>query len=844
MTPDIQRVQAALAYIPAHDRETWLRVGMGLKSELGDDGYGLWSEWSRQDESFNERDANNVWKSIRPNGRVTIGTVFHEAQQRGYKSDQAYKRPSRVELEQQHRERDARIKASLQNEQQLRGNAQRQAAELWKQCQPAESHAYLTAKGINPYGARLYRGPLVVAGMRCDGCLVIPIRDAEGLIHSLEFINAQGEKRFLPNGAKQGHYFAIGKPSQKIIICEGYATGGSLYEATGDAVAIAFDAGNLLPVAKALRAKYPDTAFLIAADNDQWTEGNPGTTKAKEAAQAVKAGLVCPQFKDVEGKPTDFNDLHHREGLEAVKRQIEKSGEIEQSTPAVTSKGDDTLLSALSVHEDSTFPEPLPLPEGLPIVAPFDFALLPDTLKPWAQDICERVQCPADYVGVTILAALGSVIGRKVGIRPQAYTDWLEVPNQWAMVVGRPGVLKSPAMEAALSPLKRLCFKATQAHEAAIAGYEQAARMAKLRAEAGEKAARAKLAKNPGADVSGDLRSDDVEEPSLKRYIANDTTAEALGELLRQNNNGLLVFRDELVSLLKGLDREENAAARGFYLTGWNGTSAYTFDRIGRGMNLHIPAVCISLLGSTQPGRIAEYLRTAVKGGSGDDGLIQRFGLLVWPDTGGTWKDVDRWPDSTAKKEANRVFEMLDELDPQAIGAGTDEYAEIPFLRFDTEGLELFREWREGWEPKLRGGELHPALESHLAKYRKLVPAIALTLHLAAGEKGPVTKRPTLQALAWAEYLESHARRAYASVSSPEVAAAKAIIEKLKKGELSRTFAARDIYRRGWAQLSDRQHVLDALQLLADLDRLVIHSRDTEGRTATVYEANPRGLAS
>jgi hypothetical protein len=99
------------------------------------------------------------------------------------------------------------------------------------------------------------------------------------------------------------------------------------------------------------------------------------------------------------------------------------------------------------------WPEPQPLPEGLPPVTAFDTAMLPDTLKPWATDICERVQCPPDFVAVAIMAGLGSIIGRKLGIRPQARTDWTVAPNQWALVVGRPGVLKSPAMEAALVSL-------------------------------------------------------------------------------------------------------------------------------------------------------------------------------------------------------------------------------------------------------------------------------------------------------------------------------------------------------------------------------------------------------
>jgi Protein of unknown function (DUF3987) len=145
----------------------------------------------------------------------------------------------------------------------------------------------------------------------------------------------------------------------------------------------------------------------------------------------------------------------------------------------------------------------------------------------------------------------------------------------------------------------------------------------------------------------------------------------------------VLVFRDELVSLLKSLDREDQAEARGFYLAAWNGDSSYTFDRITRGLHLHIPAVRLSVLGSTQPGRIAEYLRDAVRGGKGDDGLMQRFGLLVWPDTGGAWREVDRWPKSTARRRACQVFETLAQLTPDTIGAQRDEDDAVPYLRFD-----------------------------------------------------------------------------------------------------------------------------------------------------------------
>lgn len=497
--------------------------------------------------------------------------------------------------------------------------------------------------------------------------------------------------------------------------------------------------------------------------------------------------------------------------------------------------------AAAAVLGRGDWPEPKPLPVGLPAVAEFELALLPDSLRPWAGDICDRVQCPPDYVGATLIAALGSVIGRKVGIRPQEQTDWTEYANQWAMIIGRPGVMKSPAMDATLAPLKRLAAKASETYDAEVTAYDHRAKLAKIRADAGEKAARQRAEKDRSADLGDLLYTEPIPDPpTLRRYIANDTSGASLGELLRQNPNGTLVFRDELVSLLKGLDREDNASERGFYLTGWTGKSSYTFDRIGRGMNLFIPAVCISLMGSTQPGRIAEYVNAAVRGGSGDDGLLQRFGLTVWPDTASDWRDVDRWPDSDARQTAHRVFEELDQLSPTERRAQQEDDGEPPFLRLNLAARELFRDWRTELETRLRANELHPAMEAHLAKYRKLVPSLALVLHLADRGTGPVTESAILKALAWSEYLETHAGRLYASATSPEVAAAKAILAKLRQGHLLTRFAARDVYRKGWANLSDRRQVEDGLLLLVDFDWLVVSTVDTSGRWATVYEANPR----
>ena len=677
----------------------------------------------------------------------------------------------------------------------------------------------------NPY--LIKKGVHSVHGLLADGdLLVVPVMDANRRLMSYQRIDADGAKRFAPGAPVAGGWFSIKGDGGALLICEGLATGLSLHEATGRTVLCSFSAGNLLAVAEMARSRYPERQIILSADNDTGTEArtgrNPGLEAATGTALAVNGLLAVP------GTGGDWNDLHTEQGLEAVKTGIDAAGAVESETASAV----------------ENWPEPLGLPDGLPQVDGFEFDLLPETLRPWAADITESMQCPADFVAVAIVAALGAVVGRRVGIRPQQATDWTVSPNQWALLIGRPGVLKSPAMEAALGPLKRLAAMAAETYKTELGDYERAKIADKLRAEASEKSARAALSKNPNADLSGILNVEKSEPPTMTRFMANDTTAAALGELHRQNQNGLLVFRDELVSLLRSLDQEENSEARGFYLTGWNGDSPYTFDRITRGMNLHIPAVCISLLGSTQPARIAQYVRGAVNGNN-DDGLLQRFGLVVWPDVSGGWRDVDRWPDNEAKREAFKVFERLARLDPRTIGAKQDTGPEgdpdgIPYLRFDPAGLGLFRDWRQDLELRLRSGDLHPAYESHLAKYRKLVPGLALISHLAEGASGPVSRSAVLMALAWGEYLETHARRLYASVATPDAATARAIIAKIRSGALPAVLTVRDIYRPQWTGLTDLETIKSGIKLLVERDWLVEIRKDTGGRPSFEYRLNPK----
>jgi Protein of unknown function (DUF3987) len=299
-----------------------------------------------------------------------------------------------------------------------------------------------------------------------------------------------------------------------------------------------------------------------------------------------------------------------------------------------------------------------------------------------------------------------------------------------------------------------------------------------------------------------------------------------------------------LVSLLKHLDTEQQCVARGFYLSGWSGTQPYSFDRIGRG-HVHVDAVCISVLGNTQPSRLAEYVRLANADGAGGDGLIQRFGLLTWPDGPINWNDVDRWPDAEVRDRVWGIFERLSkltEIEAAKIGAVRGPYDKLPFLRFDEAAGGTFLEWGGDLERRLRSDELSPALEGHLAKYRKLVPALSLIDHLVEGRVGAVGCDSLDRALAAVEYLETHAKRVYGATEVVDIVAAEAILAHIRKGDIQDGFTARDVHRHEWSRLTDIDHVRRGLDLLVELNYLAVESSEKThygGRPKASYRINP-----
>ncbi len=339
MSGDTERIREALQFIPASDRDTWLKMGMAIKSELGDAAFDLWDEWSQQADSYNTRDARDVWKSIRAGGKLTIGTLFHEAKTNGWRDDGISREPAPEVFAERKliaAERAAQEEAEVARE---RADAANNAMAIWKAATEAKAdHPYLLRKQISPVAtlreidaaataAILGYSPKSGADALTGRLLVVPVKQDDRL-STLELIDGDGHKAALAGrGTKTGGYWASEQLPHDdgerltLLIGEGMATGLSGKEACSHPAIAALSVSNLLAVAKAMRKRYPTATLVMLAELVKVTgEADP---HAIEAARSVGGKLATPDFgADRPDWAKDFNDMAQLCGTEAVGRAI------------------------------------------------------------------------------------------------------------------------------------------------------------------------------------------------------------------------------------------------------------------------------------------------------------------------------------------------------------------------------------------------------------------------------------------------------------------------------------------------------------------------------------------
>ena len=489
------------------------------------------------------------------------------------------------------------------------------------------------------------------------------------------------------------------------------------------------------------------------------------------------------------------------------------------------------LKEFLQINDPSTgriqIQSPQKLPPALLPVPPLDPSNLPDSLQDAVVDLADRLQCPTDYLAVAMLSAAGAVVGNKVGIFPYANDEsWEVYPSLWGGVVGDPSTKKSASLQHAHKPLHHLQSQADQKYAQEMQVYEQA----KIQYE--DALSLWKKKKSSGPKPMSPI------EPKRERYVVHDTTYQALGVILSENPRGILALADELSGLLQSLDTPGQEAARGFFLTGWGGTAGYSFDRIGRG-SITLDRYCLSVFGGFQPDRIKTYVRHTQGGNSRNDGLLQRFQLLVWPDHVENFKFVDRVPNQAAINRFHQAFFSLSNLQANPIPSARMLVNGSQLLHFSVSAQQAFNAWFVQNENMLINGNLDSARQSHFGKYRSLVPALALLFHLLDGHADAVCQDCLNRSVMFSNYLKHHANRIYASVTGRDAAAVRLLAQRLLKNQLPDGFTCRNLASRGWSGLGTNEQAQDAIDTLVEYGWLTETPVNGVGRPTVKYSMNP-----
>ncbi len=615
-----------------------------------------------------------------------------------------------------------------------------------------------------------------------------------------------------------------------------------------------------LPVLDPKNITSLETVLKQMADSSSAKRSGPGNR-----TNTLK-GLACSQIlrgfadEDIITNLVTYDSRNHAPALFSDESESQMKGHSREENAkrfvqSIRASLERNGVAPNSSGQNIEWSDPQVLPSLDVEVPAIDLKLIPTPLRKFVQDISERLQVPPDYPAAALMAAVGSVIGRQCSIRPKQFDDWTVLPNLWAVLIGRPSLHKTPALQEALRPLHKLVDgeHSSFVEHKVDAELEADALDAKIQ----DLKKRIKEAQLDGADFA-ELRTEliaiqqnrDSLRIKSKRFVTNDATVEKLTELIESNPNGLTIIRDEVCGFLKNMDKPGREGDREFFLEAWGGTGSFHTDRIGRGSKF-VKGIRLSIIGTTQPGKLNEYIQDAIRGGTGDDGLIQRFQLAVFPQPSKLWTNVDRKPDLNARETANNIFRRLTDLESETFGvADIDSSSEIPFVRFNPEAQELFNDWLGKLELRLRSGQiLSPTLEAHLGKYRSLVPSLALIdflVELVEGRtlENSVPRYSVKRAIGWAEFLEAHAAKIYSAAVQPEIHAAHALGEKLKRGKIKDGSSVREIYRHHWSLLDTSLKVDSALAVLEEANWVKVVEVPTGGAPKEIVRINPSLLGT
>ena len=700
-------------------------------------------------------------------------------------------------------------------------------AGTWAKAEDATSnHPYLERKGVHSYGLKTFKGGLMV-----------PVKDLARTLHGVQFIQPDGSKIFKTGTDKKGRFYKIGgTKDETVIICEGYATGASLHMATTHAVIIAFDTGNLKPVAEVVRSKYPKLKIIIAADDDAFDPDgrarepheNGGIVKATEAARAVGGLVAIPSFPMPRHKDqgTDFNDLHQLAGPDAVRLQIEAAAPV-TGTPATTNDAPGNQWAEPLLFGEIETPE-------------IRSNLIPEPLAGYCQAVSDSTQTPPGMAVMMALATVATCLQKRFEVCP--YGDsYTEPVNIMPLIGSEPATRKSAVVKAMTEPLS--IWETEQAERLK----EETVRIRHQREILTKSIDSIKSAASKPTATDADRREALTEikrlddsmpaEITAPRLWTDDVTLERLQNMMADNGERISVisaeggFFEVAAGLYSGGKSNVNIVLQG------HAGEPVRVERQGRSVTMLRPALTFGLM--VQPSIISD-LAAGNKARFRGNGMLARM-LYCLPKSNVGSRDVTKRkaiPAEIGARYKNLIFDLL-AIQPLSDESGRERPRLLTLESSALKAWQKFSQYVESnqgpygefnsiqdWTGKLPGAALRMAGLCHVAEH---------------GEKSTVISLATIEnALDLAELLIIHAKAAFALMGSdPAIPDAKYILEWIIKND-AENFRRGDLHKSTHGKFQRVERLIMALKVLTE--RNIIsepQDRPTGRRPEIIYQVNP-----
>jgi DNA-binding PadR family transcriptional regulator len=630
-------------------------------------------------------------------------------------------------------------------------------------------------------------------------------------------------------GSISGHSVKLkGSSDGSIHLCEGLETGLAIHESINGNVFAVLSASNLA------NQEIPQgvSDVHIWADKDKSLAGQKASEKAATKYFEEGFSVYIHEIKDEipdDKKGIDWLDIFNSKGRDSLKLELQDS-------------------KAFKVEWSNL----IDLPSRNVVSPSLTDEFLPASVNKFVFQNAKALGVPAEFIAIPLLVTLSSLIGRKVQLLPKANNmQWRVVSNLWGAIVGRPSSKKSPSMSSVLKHINKLDAQIRERHESGIGKLIVEKEIIDQQVQNLKNSLKQKGSESDINNLKKKLL-ELYEQKSLlqkaiepPRIMTSSSTLEKLQSIISHNPNGILLFRDELAGFIKEFDKKGHESDRAFYLESWDGNGSYTHDTLSRGA-IHAEGLCLSIIGTTQPGKLWELISNAKNGKGAADGFIQRFQLLVFPEEAHFKPSSNIIIDPQLEE---LIFHLMSDLYHLKIDSFENNSSEknIELLSFTENAQKRFDQWLHDFEHRIITEHFESeAFEEHLGKYRSLVPSLALIFHLVSRTtnknlENKVGINSLELSLKWLDFLEGHAKKVYSISEIGKTSVAQLLVKKIKAHQIYDKMTVRELSRRGWSDLKDEVLLEEALELLElhNFIRVEKNKHENGGRVSKVIRINP-----